>query len=70
MLDDSIYEVLRKDYASFVEQIKPEFRDVKTLEENNCIITKIFSKKTGKHLCSRVTSNTGEKPEKYYIFDC
>ena len=44
MLDDSIYEVLRKDYASFVEQIKPEFRDVKTLEENNCIITKIFSK--------------------------
>ena len=72
MLDDSIYEVTREDYASFVEQIKPEFRDVRVMEigaRHNA--TKIYSKKTGKCLCSRVTHNgkIGDpEPEKYYIF--
>ena len=73
MLDESIYEVTRADYASFVEQIKPEFRDVKEMEiGDRHTATKIYSKKTGKCLCSRVTHNgkIGDpEPEKYYIFE-
>lgn len=73
MLDESIYEVTREDYQNFVEQIKPEFRDVRGMEigdRHDAI--KIYSKKTGKCLCSRVTHNgkIGDyEPEKYYIFE-
>lgn len=73
MLDESIYEVTREDYASFVEQIKPKFRDVKIMEiGDRHIATKVFSNKTGKCLCSRVTHNGkigNPEPEKYYIFE-
>ena len=72
-MDNSIYEVTREDYKEFVNQIKPEYRDVKK-EEIGTIhtATKIYSKKTNKCLCSRVTytANYGDPdPEKYYIFE-
>jgi len=35
---------------------------------NNCEFTKIISKKTGKHLSTRV-SDAEEQKEHYYIFD-
>ena len=73
MLDQSIYEVTRGDYKGFVNQIKPEYREIKTEEIGAThTATKIFSKKTGKCLCSRMsyTAKYGEpESEKYYIFE-
>lgn len=72
-MKDDIYEVSRAEYKSFVETIKLETRDVREeLIDSRHKVTKIFSKKTGKCLTSRVTDlyedNTHE-PEKYYIFE-
>ena len=72
-MNDSIYEVTREEYKGFVEQIKPEYRDVK-IERIGSTHTavKIYSKKTEKCLCSRVayTAEYGDpEPEKYYIFE-
>ena len=48
-MDNSIYEVTREDYKGFVNQIKPECRDVKIEEIGTThVAAKIFSKKTGK----------------------
>ena len=72
-MDNSIYEVTREDYKGFVNQIKPECRDVKIEEIGTThVAAKIYSKKTGKCLCSRVSYSVdyGEpEPEKYYIFE-
>jgi len=73
MIPESIYEVTRADYTSFVEQIKPEYRKVKVVEIDPIhTATKIFSTNTGKCLCSRVTytAEYGDpEPEIYYIFE-
>lgn len=73
MLDQSIYEVTRDDYKGFINQIKPECREVKEEQVGyKHIATKIFSKKTGKCLCSRLTDtadNENHEPEKYFIFE-
>ena len=54
-MDNSIYEVTREDYKGFVNQIKPECRDVKIEKIGTThVAAKVFSKKTG---------------EKYYIFE-
>lgn len=71
--DNSIYEVTRNEYKGFVEQIKPEYRRVEVIEiDKRHTASKIFSKKTGKCLCSRVsyTATYGDpEPEKYYVFE-
>lgn len=73
MIDESIYEVTRDDYKGFVNEIKPEFRDIRVEDIGvSHIAAKIYSKKTGKCLCSRVgvKPDSGfEGPEKYYIFE-
>ena len=54
-MDNSIYEVTRDDYKGFVNQIKPECRDVRIEEIGDIhIAAKIYSKKTGKCLCSNM----------------
>lgn len=73
-MDDSIFEVSRAEYKSFVEEIKPEFRRVEEIKLDKWHkATKIFSKKTGKCLTSRVThlidDEEDHEPEKYYIFE-
>lgn len=72
-MDSSIYEVTRDDYKGFVNQIKPECRDVRVEEIGDThVAAKIYSKKTGKCLCSRVaySADYGDPdPEKYYIFE-
>lgn len=73
MIPESIYEVTRADYTSFIEQIKPECREIK-IEKMDPLhtATKIFSKKTGKCLCSRLTYTAdygNPDPEIYYIFE-
>lgn len=73
MIPESIYEVTRTDYTGFVEQIKPECRKIQVVEvDKRHTATKIFSKNTGKCLCSRLTytAEYGEpEPEVYYIFE-
>ena len=72
-MDSSIYEVTRDDYKGFVNQIKPECRDVRIEEIGDThIAAKIYSKKTSKCLCSRVaySADYGDQdPEKSYIFE-
>lgn len=69
----SIYEVTREDYKGFVNQIKSECRDTRIEEIGEThTAAKIYSKKTGKCLCSRVyyTADYGEPDaEQYYIFE-
>lgn len=63
-----IFQVSRAEYKGFVNEIKPEYRDVKEIQLNSfSISTQIYSKKTGKCLCSRVSYK--DKPEEYYIFE-
>lgn len=73
MIPESIYEVTRADYTSFVEQIKPECRRVEVVELDKFhTATKIYSKNTNKCLCSRVTYTyecDDPEPEVYYIFE-
>ena len=75
MIPESLFSVTRNEYKVFVEQIKPECRRVETIELNRTsTAVKVFSKKTGKCLCSRVSYEPlveGEerRPEEYYIFE-
>ena len=74
MKNDSIYEVTREDYKSFIEQIKQECRRVETVKINDKFTAvKVFSNRTGKHLASRIydsrESVTNREPERYYIFE-
>ena len=72
-IDNSIFEVSRAEYQSFVEQIKPECRKIITEQLDKWYVaTKIFSVKTNKCLCSRITFTGPEdlyQPEKYMIFE-
>ena len=68
MESNSIYRVNREDYKAFMEQLKPECREVKKIDLHSRIITKVFSKNTNECLCSRVTYREEGKPEQYYIF--
>ena len=73
MMPESIYEVTRADYTSFIEQIKPEHKRVEVEQIDKIhTATKIFSKNTNKCLCSRLTytADYGDpEPEVYYIFE-
>lgn len=71
----NIFEVDRKDYTSFLEQIKPECRYIDIIDLSKwSTATKVFSIKTNKCLCSRISYKErveGQKPEseKYFIFE-
>lgn len=73
MISDNIFEVSREEYKSFVETIKPETRDIREeIIDSRLKATKIYSKKTGKCLTSRVVDvreNDVRVPERYYIFE-
>lgn len=67
-MNESIFEVTRSDYKSFVERLVPGMGNVKEEElDRLTTATKIFSKRTGKCWCSRVCRK-GDK-EKYFIFE-
>ena len=67
-MDNSIYEVEREEYKTFLEQLNAE----KTRKEESWLeqvhVVKIISNKTNKHLCSRVSDAELEE-EHYYIFN-
>lgn len=73
MINQNIYEVSREEYKGFVNEIKPQYRDVRVEQLNDLhTATKIFSINTGKCLCSRVyySAKEGEPdPERYFIFE-
>ena len=66
-MDNSIYEVERDDYVGFIGQLNKQMMDVEQFFEENMTFMKIRSKKTGKHLCTRIISEEGE--EHYYVFN-
>ena len=72
-MDNSIYEVTRSDYASFIRTIKPECREVQTVQEGNYIICNVYSVATKTLLCARKAHNIEDEekrePERYYIFN-
>lgn len=65
-MDNSIYEVCRDDYVGFNSQIKPDCKDTEVSHLNDLTIIKVISKNTGRHLCSRIISDSEEH---YYIFN-
>ena len=67
-MDNSIYEVDKEEYKIFLEQLNGEKLDKEESWLDNVHITKLVSKKTNKHLCSRV-SDSELKEEHYYIFN-
>ena len=66
-MDNEIYEVSRDEYVGFMDELKPDCREIETAHLEDCTIIKVFSKKTGVHLCSRIIPE--EEAEHYYIFN-
>ena len=67
-MDNSIYEVEREDYVNFLSQINKQLMDVEEHILDNYTSIKIKSKKTKKHLCTRIIDHEVEE-EKYFIFN-
>jgi hypothetical protein len=67
-MDNSIYEVEKEDYKTFIQQLNTE----KTHKEESWLeqvhIVKIISNSTNTHLCSRISDSELEE-EHYYIFN-
>ena len=68
-MDNSIYEVERNDYAAFIGQLNKQLMDIEDYSYQDCTFLKIRSKKTGKHLCTRIVDHNDDDNEKYFIFN-
>ena len=66
-MDNSIYEVERDDYVGFIGQLNKQMMDVEQTYKDNSNILSIYSKNTGKHLCTRIIMQDGT--EKYYVIN-
>ena len=72
---NNIFSVSRKEYTAFIEQIKNECKRVEVEKLDKwTTATKVYSIKTNKCLCSRVSSENrveGQEhiPERYYVFE-
>ena len=64
---NNIYEVERDDYVGFLDQLRPDARDVRQEHNEKTTWIKTFSKKYGNLLCTREIYDEGE--EHYYVFD-
>lgn len=71
MSNNSIYEVERNDYVSFIGQLNKSLMDLEHGVLKDCNYIKILSRKTGKHLCTRIISHDEEHEgeEHYFIFN-
>ncbi len=67
MNNKELYEVTRDEYVGFLDQIKPECRNVEKVEEDNIVTLNVYSKKTNKLLCSRVAPQ--DDHEYYYVIN-
>ena len=67
-MDNSIYEVDRDEYRTFLEQLNTEKLHKEESWLESVHIVKIISNKTNTHLCSRI-SDADLEEEHYYIFN-
>lgn len=67
-MDNNIYEVERREYKTFLEQLNIEKMHKEEAWLESVHVVKIISNKTNKHLCSRVSDAELEE-EHYYIFN-
>lgn len=66
-MSNEIYEVTRDEYVGFLRQIKTSSLDTTIEHFQDYTIIKVYSKSSGTHLCSRVTSEN--EPEHYFVFN-
>ena len=66
-MDNSIYEVERDEYVGFLGQLNKQMCDYEQFWEDDLLIIKLKSKKTGTHLCTRIIPRDGE--QHFYIFN-
>ena len=66
-MDNSIYEVERDDYVGFIGQLNKQMMDVEQAYKDDSNVLSIYSKATGKHLCTRIISQ--DVTEKYYVIN-
>ena len=66
-MDNEIFEVSRDEYAGFLRQINVKTLDTEINHADDLTVIKVYSKTSGKHLCSRIVTEDG--PEYYYIFN-
>lgn len=66
-MNNDIYEVERDDYVAFLGQLKKDCADLEKYATEHETFLKLRSKKTGKHLTTRIISDEGT--EHYYIFN-
>ena len=64
-MNNDIYEVERDDYVGFIGQLNKQMMDVEQTYKNDSNVLRIYSKTTGKHLCTRIIAQDGT--EKYYV---
>ena len=67
-MDNSIYEVERDEYVGFLGQLNKQKMDLENFDYVDGYIVKIKSKKTGKHLTTRIIDNE-KNEEHYFIFN-
>jgi len=67
---NEIFEVTRADYANMISEIKFDARELKEnkFDEDNHAF-EIYSNKTNKLLCARLSHPVSERPEQYYIIN-
>ena len=69
MIDNSIFEVSRNEYAGFIAQLKQDMCDTEVTTTDEYSSVKILSKNTGTHLCTRIIPTNAEQAETYYVFN-
>lgn len=67
-MDNSIYEVDKEDYKTFIRQLDPDKMYTEEEWAEQLHITKIKSKRTDTYLCGRVGDAEHEE-EHYFIFN-
>lgn len=67
-MDLDIFEVSQDEYRGFIAQIKPECRNIEAItNDDGSQEMHLFSVKTGKKLCSKITDKEGY--ERYYVIE-
>lgn len=66
-MENELYEVSRDEYAGLVKQLKKDCVELEEYAYKDMLFLKLKSKKTGKHLTTRIVPDEGE--EKYYVFN-
>ena len=66
-MNDEIYEVGRDEYAGLVREMKTDCFDMEKAYEDDCVVIKLVSKRTGQVITKRVID--ADQNETYYIYE-